>query len=254
MMMADLTEEKSTNLQRLKKVLLKIEGVLLIVSVALMVLFFLNVGSLNLFGIYFYANSHGESMLPTLTDGTLFLAATPEYAPFSELEVGDIIAFRERMDRGSVTVKMEPKTDGDKFWVEVKGVENNYSPEFPQHDEGIKYTQEHIMHRIVEIREADDEGDRAVYTKGDNNDGREPWPVMESGYESKVLWYCNYIGWPVHLIFETGAFIWLFAVTSLIGAIILIGETVQSEKEKKLAAETTAETAEPSDPQEKAGE
>lgn len=234
----------------MKKIFYKIEAVLLIISVALMLLFFLNLASRNLFGVYFYANSHGESMLPTVKDGTLFLAATPKRVPFDELEVGDIIVFRERMDKGSFSLKMVPVIDGDKFWFEFQGVEDNYSPEFPQHDEGIMYNNDLIMHRIVEIREADDEGDRAVYTKGDNNEKREPWPVLESGLHSKVLWYCNYIGWPVHLIFETGAFILLFAVSSLTGVIILIVWTVQSEKEKKLAAETPSAP----DTEDKAGE
>ena len=65
-------------------------------------------------------------------------------------------------------------------------------------------------------------GDRALITKGDNNDGIDPRPVLKSGYLGKVFWYANGLGWPLKVLFLGNSFIWYTGFVSAFTAFFFL--------------------------------
>ena len=136
-------------------------------------------------------NTKGESMLPAIREGDVLVMGP---TPFEELQVGDIIQFKEDKTH-------EARRGYHNGTDKPSGFENMTVPphtdmENPPYDRdvGIEYTDVHIIHRIIEIREADENFDRALFTQGDNNPEREFRSVMESGYESKVIYIVPFGG------------------------------------------------------------
>lgn len=80
------------------------------------------------------------------------------------------------------------------------------------------------MHRIVEIRQDDEYLDRAIFTRGDNNNPNsfDPRPVFESGYVGVVTWTMNHIGWPFRIMYFNNGLLWLTGITAVLGAALLI--------------------------------
>ena len=185
---------------------------------------FLNVAVLHFVGIGFGGVTLGESMLPNMKPGTLFVIKDGRKAPFENLEVGDVIAYREREENpfvsSTVMIIGTKGENGVSFSVEKAGLR----------DEGITYKErEQIVHRVVSVVPADEENDHAVFARGDNNDFDDPYPVMESGYVGKVVWYANGIGIPLRWFYQEGGAFWFVGV----GAVLLFGYVALRPDEKK---------------------
>lgn len=233
----------------LYRVLLPLEAVIFICLVlsAIVVCF---IGLLNLvFGIRISGDiANTGSMRPTIDQGSLIVSVSPKYASFEDLQVGDIISFRDRSDNiavatASFSINMDvvyldengneyDNADGKGTIVLKKGKPSEVKyASYPTpddlsasyKDEGIEYQNVNyrIMHRIVAIREADETSDRAIFTQGDNNDERDPKTVLSSGYVSKVIWYCDYLGWPLYFLMH-GGYYGLGIALVVIGCVLAI--------------------------------
>ena len=117
-------------------------------------------------------------------------------SPYEKLEVGDIITFKRRSTTVWTHLQKEGSGDGTA-------------------EATAKYLDGTITHRIVSI-EPD-----GIHTKGDNNEANDHYPVLPDGYESKVIWWCNYAGWPIMVMFDHGGFYWLAGATVINGVVIL---------------------------------
>ena len=150
-------------------------------------------------------------MLPTLPDHVLILT---DQTPFEELKVGDIIVFRLQADIGQF--KIHNWKAGSSAPVQTSNPLLVYDEDAAFTDENVRYQVDSCIHRIVRINE---NGDRALITKGDNCAGIDPMPVMKSGYVGKVFWYRNYLGWPLQVLFIRNGFLWylgFFAVFTVL--------------------------------------
>ena len=142
-------------------------------------------------GVYFDYNSHGASMDPTLNNAVT-IRISPERAPFEDLQVGDIILFRQKdyqennMPPG-VVYTPEWDEDHTKFRL-VRQTEIE--------EEHPKYIL--VQHRIVEINE------KGLVTKGDNNEYRDFLPVRFEEYQGKVVWHMNHINWLFKAMYRYG--------------------------------------------------
>lgn len=58
----------------------------------------------------------------------------------------------------------------------------------------FKYDGKVIVHRVVDIEEQN--GEKVIYTKGDNNKHEDGWPIKENMVIGKCLIRLVYIGWP----------------------------------------------------------
>lgn len=185
-------------------------------------------------GIKVIFNSYGTSMLPTLSEDNVLILT--DQTSFEELAVGDIIVFNEWADLGvstvSYTVKNEKTGEDIKVYdppIQVSDSLIVYDETAVFTDVGIVYKgdpgdtwgqeEEHCIHRIVRINE---NGDRALITKGDNNDGIDPRPVLKSGYLGKVFWYANGLGWPLKVLFLGNSFIWYTGFVSAFTAFFFL--------------------------------
>ena len=201
-------------------ILVRIEILLVILVVFFGLAIIINLNILPNYGYYFDSSMGGESMLPTLRDGALVLEAMPSVAPFNSLQVGDIVGVKEPKQLPGYSIKMSI-TIGD------SGVgETVYDPvdrTLRPRDDGIEYrAKEGRCHRIVEIREASEEYDRAIYTKGDNNPSEDQFPTLESGYSWKLVWSMNYIGWPFLIVVHYGGYYWLLGLMVLLIPVLML--------------------------------
>ncbi len=164
-------------------------------------------------------------MDPTILDGALTIWS--DRVPFADLKVGDIIIYRvwsdvteNRWATVSTTLKLykegeEPQESEDQETQEKQ----------TYRDEGIIYAPDsYTMHRIVEIRQDDEYLDRALFTRGDNNNPNsfDPRPTFESGYVGVVIWTANYIGWPFRLMFGYKGLLWLIGAAVVLGIGLVI--------------------------------
>ena len=159
---------------------------------------------LPLFGYSITSTVDSPSMNPLMMGETLLLEDTR--IGFEDLEVGDIISYRERVDaddnRATATFKIRNYPAGSKPPAE--------EPEPKYKDEGIQYKPDiNIVHRVVEI--IDGQGDRAIICKGDNNPVNDPKVVMASALNGKVIWSKSYIGVAYRWLYKDGSVLWLMA-------------------------------------------
>ena len=183
---------KSAETYKWRKAFKNISIIVLSISLLLSLLLTVEARILPLFGLRIRTSNYGISMEPTLKERALFIL--DEGIPFSDLQIGDIIAFKERTDAGQ-RYGFHNGTSQPKEYrgVIVQPGESVQNP--PQaRDEGITYTEKHIIHRIVDIRPADENHDIAYWTQGDNSSFIDNRVVMESGFEGKVIWYANGLG------------------------------------------------------------
>ena len=196
------------------------------------------------FGIRVAFCTVGESMLPTMRPGTFSVA---KMVPFDDLEVGDVIVYKQREDPIAITSKgtihfkkvMIEQTDENGVVEMVPGVVAETEAEDPSsyaksdrsavyQDKNVKYKifAIPVVHRITEIREEGEFGDKVLFTKGDNNEAEDHYPVLESGYCGKVIWYMNGLGF-----FVLGIFITLL-VLIVVFAIVVFVEWRRKPKEE----------------------
>ena len=172
----------------------------------------------KVFGLYGYGLGYhltGDSMNPTMNESGLTVLCT---TPFEDLQIGDVILFKRRYEELSETFVyglrsekryMNESGEAVKEYdsehpIEVidnipsgkvseeAGFQDVLDPDSVFYDDGLEYTPgEYIMHRVVSINT---NGDKALATKGDNNKALEEFPVMESGYLAKVVWYRDGLG------------------------------------------------------------
>ena len=171
---------------------------------------------LPLFGYSITSTVDSPSMNPLMMGETLLLEDTR--IGFEDLEVGDIISYRERVDaddnRATATFKIRNYPAGSRPPAEE--TEQKYK------DEGIQYKPDkNIVHRVVEI--IDGQGDRAIICKGDNNPVNDSGVVMASALVGKVIWSKSYIGAAYRWLYKDGSVLWLVAAVLIpIGVWILV--------------------------------
>ena len=159
---------------------------------------------LPLFGYSITSTVDSPSMNPLMMGETLLLEDTR--IGFEDLEVGDIISYRERVDaddnRATATFKIRNYPAGSRPPAE--------EPEPKYKEEGIQYKPDkNIVHRVVEI--IDGQGDRAIVCRGDNNPVNDPKVVMASAFNGKVIWSKSYIGAAYRWLYKDGSVLWLMA-------------------------------------------
>lgn len=219
--------KKNTALKKIAKVLTGLDIFLgtVFVMTLLAALVFGIISSVS--GVTYAYEISGDSMLPTLQNNALVAL---EKKPFDELQVGDIILFRHRADTGwEISFSDEDMSSG----VAYKSFDlTGDSPEKSYKDEGIIYKEgRYTLHRIVEIREADETGDRALFTRGDNNPGDDMKTVMESGYVAKVAWHLNYVGLFIRLMFSYKGVFWLLGICAVLTIAIFVMRIKSEELE-----------------------
>ena len=161
------------------------------------------VSILPMMGIYFDYNSHGASMEPALTDA-VEIRLSPERAPYEDLQVGDIILFRQadyRENSGPPGEAYAPEWNKDHTKLHfVSQTELEESPKYM-----------HVQHRIIAINE------NGLVTKGDNNAFQDFLSVKSKDYEGKIVWHMNHINWLFKAMYRYGLWavcVILFLVTS----------------------------------------
>ena len=181
-------------------------------------------------------------MEPTIKEGCL--AICDENVPFEDIQVGDIILFKERSSimSGSassvVTFTLAPADSDTSTPAPVDASSTEEEVDAPSgeiddtdvgekfEDTDIRYTGNTVMHRVVEINE---QADRALFTEGDGNGYRDQLPVMKSGYIGKYIFHMNYIGWPLRILTNKWVFASLGIATLILLAIVLIDRIRTSE-------------------------
>ena len=205
----------------MRKILIKAEAVLVVLILFFSVILIVADNIFPAFGIHFDVSANGHSMDPTLLKGSMCIWS--DRIPFSDLEVGDIIIYRDWADtigntKLSVTVTTKVYKEGEEPPAEDTEKQT-------YRDEGIEYaSDQYTLHRIVEIRQDDEYLDRALFTRGDNNNPHsvDPHPTFESGYVGAVIWHMNYIGWPFRIMYTNRGLIWLIGAACILGIILLI--------------------------------
>ena len=190
--------EKQLNLLRFIMIPLFVLGALYAISA--IVLFLI----LPAFGYCIGSTTNTGSMQPLMMGETLLVMETN--VDFDELEVGDIISYRERVDANWASSSFVVRN----YPVGSKPPKEEPEPELKYKDEGIQYKpDESIVHRIVEI--IDGQGDRAIICKGDNNPVDDPGVVMESAFIGRVIWSKSYIGAAFRWIYKDHGVLWIGA-------------------------------------------
>ena len=201
----------------MRRILVRIERTLVILVLFFFLSLVISTYILPAFGLHITVGASGQSMDPTILDGAL--TTWSDRVQFSDLEVGDIIIFREWAD---VTEKVYDQAHST-IAARREGEEPEEEEKPTYRDEGIEYAEDkYVMHRIVEIRQDDEYLDRALFTRGDNNRNLDPRPTFESGYVGVITWTMNYIGWPFRIMYVDNGFFWLVGVTVFLGAALLI--------------------------------
>ena len=184
------------------------------------------------FGIHIYSDIHGVSMHPTIIDGAFEVGV---HSPYEELKVGDIIIFQERLEYklaskpflSNVTKGKYPESEDsslekpDSDTADTSPTDSSAPEAAP--DEEIKYTDETITHRIIEINNGE------IRTRGDNNDIDDRFPVTEENYIAKVVWWNNYLGWPFRIMYEYHGFYWLLGIISVLGVVAIVLKLRENE-------------------------
>ena len=223
-----MIRDKNKALNKMVKVLTGLDIVLSItIVIALLAVIAFGIVS-HVSGVTYIFGISGNSMFPTIQTNALVAL---EETPFDELQVGDIIIFRQRTDTGGkITFSDEDFQSGAAHKsFNLKGD----SPEKSYKDEGISYEDgSYTIHRIVEIREADESGDRAVFTRGDNNPVNDRRTVMESGYVSRAAWHVNYLGDIIKQIYQKEFIICLFGSFAVVTVLLRLVKSRSEEKEK----------------------
>lgn len=178
-----------------KLILLRIEAVLVILLLFFSCVIILSLSILPSHGIHVCWDVTGDSMEPTIKEGALIVGHS---SPYDELEVGDIIVFKRRLLVASTNGTAEA------------------TAEYQDHST--------ITHRIVSIEED------GIHTRGDN-ESDDPYPVLPNSYVAKVVWWCNYAGFPFWVMFELGGFYWLIEAV-VVNAVVIIILCLRDDRRK----------------------
>lgn len=160
---------------------------------------------LPLTGIHFDYNTNGTSMNPTLTNA-VDIRFSPERAPYEDLQVGDIIVFKQwdyaenNLPPGPVYVPVWNENHTKVQFVHQTALE----------EEQKKYIL--LRHRIIRINE------KGLVTKGDSSEYEDFLPVKPEEYLGKVVCHINHINWLFKAMYRYGLW-WgcliLFIIVSL---------------------------------------
>ena len=220
------------------KIIKRIIAVLFPIMLVLSAFVILKQDILPVRGIQLTVNTTGTSMEPTIKEGCL--AICDENVPFEDIQVGDIICFRERSsimsgstsavvtftlgyavsdssESSSTPAPIEEEVDAADSEDVDAADDTDVGEKFEDTD--IRYTGNTVMHRVVEINKL---GGRALFTEGDGNGYRDQLPVMKSGYIGKYIFHMNYIGWPLRILTNKWVFASLGIVTLILGGIDLV--------------------------------
>ena len=163
------------------------------------------------FGLYLNFSNYGHSMEPTVNGNALILISTPDRTPFENLNVGDIILFKEPNGHNTATdsIKVHISKVGSLSSDTLSSTSDITTPDMPPEDEmhemeNIEYLLDRaVLHRIIDIVEintpsssSDTAGseERILTTKGDSNPIPDRYPVNADAYLGCMIWSIDYIG------------------------------------------------------------
>ena len=243
-------------IRKISDLLIKMLPVTLILAATCAAISIANTNFLPKKGLYFAANVQGDSMYPLIKEGALLLIADYTAAPFSDLQEGDIVIYRERTNTVPIILDLSPtveETDGSsddpvvfssKMVTVTPGLD---SQDGSYTDEGAEYNSDrNVLHQIIKVNVADEDGDRVIFTRGINNSCDDPKATFESGYLGKLLWHMNGIG-PAYRFFITGPGLIMLGILYGLTLVNYCVRAIQSYRESKKAAEY-AHSRVPSDP------
>ena len=150
--------------------------------------------------------------------GALNIWVDPSIAPFENIQVGDIILYRERMRIASASTIIAntkggatEETDKTVAAGSAGAADASEDAEITDKPQEVKYIHGQIaQHRVIEIR------GNELYTKGDGNPEPDDQSVIESGYVGKTVWYVNYVGRVLQVLCNPWVFSSLTVLTVLL--------------------------------------
>ena len=233
-------------IRKISDVLIKMYPITSILALIWAAIIIVNADFLSKKGIYFAGNVQGDSMYPLIKEGALLLIADDTAAPFDDLQEGDIVIYRERTNTVPMKISLTPtveETDGSsdgpvvfssKTVTITPGLD---SQDGTYTDEGAEYNSgNYILHQIIKVNEADEDGDRVIFTRGINNSRDDPKATLKSGYFGKLLWHMNGIG-PIYNFFILGPGFIILGVLYGLTLVNYYVRAIQSYRESKKAAE-----------------
>ena len=163
------------------------------------------------FGLYLNFSNYGHSMEPSIRGNALILISTPDRTPFENLNVGDIILFKDPKGLNTATdsIKVHISKVGSLSSDTLSSTSDITTPDMPPEDEmhemeNIEYLLDRaVLHRIIDIVEintpsssSDTAGseERILTTKGDSNPIPDRYPVNADAYLGRMLWHVDYVG------------------------------------------------------------
>ena len=171
---------------------------------------------LPLMGIHFDYNTNGSSMNPTLTNA-VDIRLSPERAPYEDLQVGDIIVFKQWDHAAN---NMPP---GPAYNPEMN--EDHNQLEFVRQTE-LEEQKKYILvrHRIIEISE------KGLVTKGDNSEWPDFLSVKPEEYQGKIVWHMNHINWLFKAMYRYGLWSGSLVLFIIVSTIYGIGKKSTNEQ------------------------
>lgn len=150
-------------------------------------------------------------MEPSIRGNALILISTPDRTPFENLNVGDIILFKEPKGLNTATdsIKVHISKVGSLSSDTLSSTSDITRPDMPTEDEmheleNIEYLPDRaVLHRIIDIVEintpsssSDTAGseERILTTKGDSNPIPDRYPVNADAYLGKMIGCVDYVG------------------------------------------------------------
>ena len=181
-------------------------------------------------------NIEGTSMNPTIDENCTLVV---DYTPFEQLQVGDIISYKMNKTHEA---RMSYQNQSNKPFVEKNMTIPPHSvvknPAYDK-DVDIKYLEDtNVVHRIIEIREADENYDRALFTQGDNCPERDFRSIMKSGYNCKVIYIIPFGGKLLGMLYVRKGIYGIFAATMICTFLTLVMIGKRLGKLEKMAANT----------------
>ena len=207
-------DEKTPHASKIATTLLKILRPITAVMIFITLLtsiFILLDSLLPHFGLMLNFTNYGHSMEPSIRGNALILISTPDRTPFEDLNVGDIILFKEPKGLNTATdsIKVHISKVGSPSSDTLSSTSDITTPDMPPEDEmhemeNIEYLLDRaVLHRIIDIVEintpsssSDTAGseERILTTKGDSNPIPDRYPVNADAYLGRMLWHVDYVG------------------------------------------------------------
>ena len=210
-------DEKTPHASKIATTLLKILRPITAVMIFITLLtsiFILLDSLLPHFDLILNFTNYGHSMEPSIRGNALILISTPDRTQFENLNVGDIILFKEPKGLNTATdsIKVHISKVSSPSSDTLSSTSDITTPDMPTEDEmhemhemeNIEYLPDRaVLHRIIDIVEintpsssSDTAGseERILTTKGDSNPIPDRYPVNADAYLGKMVIHVDYVG------------------------------------------------------------